>query len=146
MRILIVSSVGGHLQEVLALLPAFDGHEVGLVVNDQADPPPSLDDWFWQIPHGERDLLFGAYFVWAWKVVRSFQPRVIVSAGAGHAVPFALIGRLHGAKVVFLETLTAVRRPSVTGRLMYHLSDLFLYQWDDLRKAFPRGHHVGPVW
>jgi UDP-N-acetylglucosamine:LPS N-acetylglucosamine transferase len=146
MRILIVSSVGGHLQEVLALTPALEGHDVGLVVNDQVDPPAGLEDWFWQIPHGERDVRFGTYFVWAWRIVRTFRPRVIISAGAGHAVPFALVGQLHGAKVVFLETLTAVTRPSVTGRLMYYLSNVFLYQWDDLRRAFPRGQHVGPVW
>jgi UDP-N-acetylglucosamine:LPS N-acetylglucosamine transferase len=146
MRILIVSSVGGHLQEVLALAPALEGHEVGLVLNDQVNPPPGLEDWFWQVPHGERDLLFSAYFVWAWRIVRSFRPLVIVSAGAGHAVPFALVARLHGAKVIYLETLTAVKRPSLTGRLMYRLSHLFMYQWEDLRGAFPRGHNVGPVW
>jgi UDP-N-acetylglucosamine:LPS N-acetylglucosamine transferase len=146
MRILIVSSVGGHLQEVMALAPALEQHDVGLVLNDQVDPPQGFGDWFWQIPHGERNLLFGAYFVWAWRIVRSFRPRAIVSAGAGHAVPFALVGRLHGAKVIFLETLTAVKRPSVTGRLMYPLSHLFLYQWDDLREAFPHGKLVGPVW
>jgi UDP-N-acetylglucosamine:LPS N-acetylglucosamine transferase len=146
MRILIVSSVGGHLQEVMTLAPAFEGHDVGLVLNDRFDPPPGLGDWFWQIPHGERDLLFGAYFLWAWRIVRSFRPRILVSAGAGHAVPFALIARLHGAKVIFLETMTAVSRPSVSGRLVYPLSHLFLYQWEELRAAFPRGRYVGPIW
>jgi UDP-N-acetylglucosamine:LPS N-acetylglucosamine transferase len=146
MNLLIVSSVGGHLREVMALAPAFEGHVVGLVLNDRIVPPTAFKGQVWYLPHWEREFGFIRYFPAAWRICRSFRPSAIVSAGAGPAVPFGLIGRAMGARVVFLETMTAVRRPSLTGRLMYRLADLFMYQWEELGRCYPGGQCVGPVW
>ena len=146
MRVLFVSSVGGHLRELISLLPAFAGHELGLVLNGQVDAPEGFGDRVWHIPHPERSLSFALYFVWAWKIVRRYRPKLVVSAGAGHAVPFALVGRAFGAKVAFLETMAAADRPTLTGRLLYPVADLFMYQWPELDRFYPRGIHVGPIW
>ena len=146
MRILFVSSVGGHLRELLSLVPAFAGHELGLVVNDQIDVPRDFGTRVWRIPHPERSLSFSRYFVWALRIVRGYRPHLVVSAGAGHAVPFAVVGKLFRARVVFLETIAASERPTLTGRLVYPLADLFMYQWDTLSRYYPKGISVGPVW
>ena len=46
------------------------------------------------------------------------RPAVIVTTGAGVAVPFAWIGRLLGARVVYVESLTRIEAPSLSYRLI----------------------------
>lgn len=146
MRILIVSAIGGHLREVMNLTPALEGHELGLVLNDRILPPAGFVGRTWYTPHWEREIAFIGYFLLAFRIVAEFRPKLLISAGAGHAVPFSLVAKLFGCQVVFLETMTSVCRPSLTGRIMYRIADLFMYQWEELGEYFPAGTCVGPVW
>lgn len=70
-----------------------------------------------------------ANFRLAWGLVRSERPDAILSTGAALALPFFLAGKLYGANLVYVESLTRTRRLSLTGRLVYHLTDAFFVQW-----------------
>ncbi len=143
-----VSSVGGHLREVLELAPAWAGAEVGFIVNDHTEVP--LPGPVHRIAHAERDArvlwnLLEAARIFGRTGAGGGRPDVILSAGAGPAVPVALVGRLVGAAVVFVETFGAVERPSLSGRLLYPLTPHFFYQWPALARFYPRGRYAGPV-
>jgi hypothetical protein len=59
-------------------------------------------------------------------------------------VPFAIVGRLFfRTRVVFVETMTRVDRPSMTGRILYWLAHDFFYQWPQLQPFYPRGRCGG---
>ena len=144
LRLCVVSSVGGHLREVLELAPAWAGAEVCFVVNDHTEVP--LPGPVHRIAHAERDARVLWNLVEAARIFgRAGRPDVILSAGAGPAVPVALVGRLVGAAVVFVETFGAVERPSLSGRLLYPLTPHFFYQWPALARFYPRGRYAGPV-
>jgi beta-1,4-N-acetylglucosaminyltransferase len=144
LRICIVSSVGGHLTEVRCLREVYSAYEHFYVLNDKALLPPDMSCRTHFIAHSERDWKQLMNLYEAWKILRRERPNVILSTGAGPAVPFALIGKLFfGARVIFIETITRVNAPSLTGRLMYWLADEFFYQWESLRRFFPRGHFLG---
>ena len=65
------------------------------------------------------------------------RPDVILSTGGGEiAVPFCYIGKVLGAKVIFIETLTRVTTPSGGGKLVYPIADLFLVQWESLLNRY----------
>jgi len=65
------------------------------------------------------------------------RPDVILSTGGGEiAVPFCYIGKVLGAKVIFIETLTRVTTPSGGGKCVYPIADLFLVQWESLLKRY----------
>ncbi len=146
MKICIVSSCGGHLTEVRRLLPAYGGYEHFYVLNDHALLPDDMKGRTFFITHSERDWKFLINLWEAWRILRTGRPDVILSTGAGPAVPFALVGRLFfGTKVVFIETITRIQSPSLTGRLMYFLAHRLFYQWTTLGRAFPRGMYGGPL-
>jgi UDP-N-acetylglucosamine:LPS N-acetylglucosamine transferase len=65
----------------------------------------------------------------AWRTIRRQDPDVILSTGAALAVPFFLLGRLLGRRLVYVESLTRVERLSLSGRLVYPLADAFFVQW-----------------
>ncbi len=140
MRVLLVSSVGGHLTELMELAPVLREHEVILVVNDDVQLPNFPFARVYRIAHAERDWRVLLNLAEAARILAEERPEIIVSAGAGPAVPVALIGKLTiGARVVFIESAAAVTRPTLTGRLMYALSDRFFFQWPGLVRYFPRG-------
>jgi beta-1,4-N-acetylglucosaminyltransferase len=146
MKICIVSSCGGHLTEVRQLKPAYEPHEHFYVLNDQARLPADMQGKTFFIRHSERDWLFFINLWEAFRILRSEKPDVILSTGAGPVVPFAIIGRLFfRTKVIFIETLTRVSRPSMTGKIMYYLAHRFYYQWQPLEKYFPKATYGGLV-
>jgi len=139
MKILLVSSVGGHLTELMELAPVLREHEVVLVLNDSVALPDFPFRRVYRIAHAERDLRVLVNLWEAAVILESERPQVIVSAGAGPAVPVALAARLlTNARVIFIETAAAVERPTLTGRLMYPLAHKFYVQWPALLRWFPR--------
>ena len=81
----------------------------------------------------------------AWRLLRRYRPRVVVSTGAGVAFPFFIIARLFGMKTIFIEVYDRIDLPTLSGRLCYPLSNLFLLQWEEQSRLYRRGHVVGPL-
>jgi beta-1,4-N-acetylglucosaminyltransferase len=146
MKVCIVSSCGGHLTEVLCLMPAYRDLLHFYVLNDRTMLPEDMQGKTYFIAHAERDWKFLLNLWEAFVILRRERPTVILSTGAGPAVPFALIGRLFfRTRVVFVETITRIDKPSMTGRIMYRLAHDFFYQWESLGKYFPKGTYGGPL-
>jgi beta-1,4-N-acetylglucosaminyltransferase len=144
-KICIVSSCGGHLTEVRALLPVYGEYEHFYVINDRIILPSDMEGQTYFIRHSERDLLFFVNIWEAWRILRKEQPSIILSTGAGPIVPFALVGKIFHIPIIFIETFTRVMEPSLTGKIMYRLADRFIYQWKTLECFFPKGIYGGPL-
>jgi len=144
-KICIVSSCGGHLTEVRALRSVYERCEHFYVLNDKIRLPKDMEGKTYFIRHSERDWLFFINLWEAWRILKKERPILILSTGAGPAVPFALIGKFLKISILFIETFTRVREPSLTGKVMYYLADRFFYQWKPLSQFFPGGIHGGPL-
>lgn len=146
MKVCIVSSCGGHLTEVRCLKPAYEAYEHFYVLNDKAILPDDMKGKTYFIAHSERDMKFVLNLWEAFKILRKERPGAILSTGAGPAVPFAIVGRaLFGTRVIFVETITRINSPSLTGRIMYWLAHDFYYQWGSLKSHFPKASYGGPL-
>ncbi len=145
-KVLIVSSVGGHLTEVMQVRAALEGHRVYLVVNDEVQLPDFPFEAVYRIAHAERDWRVVWNLVEAAVILDEVRPDVILSTGAGPVVPFALLGRaIPGLRVVFIESAAAVERPTLTGRIMRRLAHDLFYPWESLARYFPRGRLLNVV-
>jgi len=146
MRICIVSSCGGHLTEVRCLKEIYDDYKHFYILNDLTLLPEDMKERTFFITHSERDWKF---FKNLWEVFIIFlreKPDLMLSTGAGPAVPAAIIGRLFfGVHVVFIESITRIYKPSLTGRLMYFLANDFFYQWKTLEEFFPKAKYDGTL-
>jgi hypothetical protein len=65
------------------------------------------------------------------------RPCLVISTGADVAVPILILAKLFGATVVFIETAGSAE-PTLAGRLVYPIADLFIVQWPDRLERFPR--------
>ena len=131
-----MSSTGGHLLQLVALREAWAGLEHVWVTFDAADSRALLAGEQVVHAHGPTNrnvpnLLRN--LVLAWRVVRRVRPAAVVTTGAGVAVPFAWVGRLFGARVVYVESLTRIDEPSLTYRLIRPVVSRTYVQWPELR-------------
>lgn len=131
-KILLVACPGGHILQMLALKPAWEDLENLWVTLEAADTKFLLDPSDRVFAHGPTARNVPNFFRnlrLAWKIVRGYKPDVILSTGAALAVPFFVVGRLLGVRLVYVESFTRVQRPALTGRLVYPLTDAFFVQW-----------------
>jgi len=144
-KVALVSSVGGHLTELLALKGAYESHDHFYVFNDETQftPPEGITEY--RVSHAERDWLV-LKNVWEfYKIFRKEKPTVMLSTGAGPAVPAALVAKLFGMRVVYVESVAAVKQPTLTGELIYPFSDSFFVQWPGLKNNFEGSKCAGNI-
>lgn len=127
-------------------MPVYLSHNYFYVLNDRVLLPGDMEGKTYFITHSERDWKFFINLWEAFRILRKQRPDIILSTGAGPVVPFALIGRLFfNTRVVYIETITRINQPSLTGRIMYRLAHDFYYQWQGLSGYFPKGVYGGPL-
>jgi len=71
------------------------------------------------------------------------RPDIVITTGAGIVVFFCVFTKLLGAKLIFIESMARVERPTLTARFLYPFSDLFIIQWPNLLKYFPKAKYMG---
>jgi UDP-N-acetylglucosamine:LPS N-acetylglucosamine transferase len=147
-ELLLVCSTGGHLLQLVALRGAWDGFSRVWVTFDRGDSRSLLADEDVVIAHSPTNrnipnLLRNIAL--AFRVVRRERPRAVVTTGAGVAVPFAWVGRLFGARVVYVESVTRIESPSLSLRLIRPVASRLYVQWPELLEAVPRARYAGSV-
>jgi len=147
-RVLLVSSSGGHLAQLARLegwwstrerlWVTFPGCDTDSLLQDEevvmAHHPTTRN-----VPNAARNLRLAA------RVLRSYRPQLVVSTGAGVAFPFFVAAKGLGIRSVYLEVYDRIDVPTLTGRLCYPFADLFLLQWEEQRRHYPRGVVIGSV-
>lgn len=151
--LLLVCSTGGHLLQLVALRGAWEGFSRVWVTFDKSDARSLLVDERVVFAHGPTNRNFGLLAVrnllrnalTAVRLLRAVRPRVVLTTGAGVAVPFAWVGRLLGARVVYVESLTRIERPSLSCRLIAPVASRMYAQWPELTEDLPRARYLGSV-
>ncbi|MDP9847193.1 PssD/Cps14F family polysaccharide biosynthesis glycosyltransferase [Streptosporangium lutulentum] len=148
MKALLVCSTGGHLTQLHRLRPWYEQHERHWVTFEKADAESLLagEEVTWAYHPTTRNVRNLMRNLWlAVKLVSRYRPDVVVTTGAGVAYPFFLLGRLYGARTVYLEVYDRIDSGTLTGRLCYPLADLFLLQWPEQQRRYPQGVVVGQL-
>jgi len=146
--VLLVCSTGGHLLQLVALRSVWETFDRAWVTFDKSDARSLLRGEQVLFAYGPtnrsiRNLLRN--LVLAWRIVGALRPRVVLTTGAGVAVPFAWIGRFRGASVVYVESLTRIEGPSLSLRLIAPVAERIYVQWPDLARNLPASRYAGNV-
>jgi beta-1,4-N-acetylglucosaminyltransferase len=159
MRLLVVLGEGGHTRQMLQLLdqlgPQYEYHYL-IAVEDQLSegkirlPGPvyrvgrprskvkghtdSLPVAAWHTLHSLMQLV---------PILRRVRPQAVLANGPSVAVPAALLGKLLGARIAYVESASRVQRMSTSGRIVYPFADLFIVQWPALQTRYRKAIYAG---
>lgn len=146
MKICIACSSGGHLTEVLQLRSIFQKKKHFFVTFRRIDSEELAKNekvFFIADPKRNPFALFTNFFQ-SLRIFLREKPDVVISSGAGVAVPICYIAKLFGKKVIFFESFCRLGGKSFSGRLVYPIADLFFVQWPEMQKYYPKAK-VGSV-
>lgn len=147
-RVLLVGSGGGHLAQLMALQPWWGLRDRSWVCFDGSDARDLLAEervsWAYSPTTRNVPNLVRNFFL-AIRVLRRERPDVVVSTGAGVAVPFFLVARVLGILTVYVEVIDRVSSRTLTGRLVRPLSSAFCVQWPEQAELYPGSVVVGPL-
>ena len=151
-KVLFISSTGGHLTELLELKKMFKKYDYR-IITEKTKSNDSLKEEYpgkvYFLPYGTKHnklkypfILLANCFISLFYFIK-FRPNVIVTTGAHTAGPMCCIGKILGAKIVYIETFANIKTKTVTGRLVYHFADLFIVQWESMLKVYPKATYGG---
>ncbi len=146
--VLLVCSSGGHLAQLYSLKPWWERFDRVWVTFETSDATSLLSgerviSAFHPTTRNVVNLLRNLRL--AWRTVDRLRPAIVVSTGAGVAVPFFLVAKLRGAKTAYIEVFDRIDSATLTGRLCYPLSDVFALQWPEQRRIYRKGVVIGPL-
>lgn len=153
-KIVLISSVGGHLEQLLGLGEIIAQHKVSIITerNDTTRNMVVPSARVYLLPYISRRFFFGfvysyieCFFV-SFKYFFKIKPEVIVTTGAGCTLPICLIGKVFGCKVIFIETFARVKSKTMTGRICYLFADVFVVQWEELLRIYPKAMYLGHIY
>lgn len=154
-KVLFISSTGGHLNELLQLAPLFVKYEYHIITEkDKANIAlkEKYGDKLYFLPYGTRAKLFSYIFKYFYLCLKTIyyyfklRPKVIVTTGTHTAGPMCCLGKLFGSKIIYIETFANKDKKTATGRLIYLIADLFIVQWEEMLKIYPKAVYGGSIY
>ncbi len=154
-KVMFISSTGGHFSELLQLSTMFDNYDYS-IVTEKTKMVEALKEKYQDKIHflcyGTKDHKLSYPFKLMLNCVKSLflflkiRPMYIITTGAHTAGPMCCIGKLFGAKIIYIETFANIKTKTITGRLIYKFADLFLVQWESMLKLYPKAIYKGWIY
>lgn len=144
--LLLVCSSGGHLMQLHELRAAWEPFPRTWVTFDKSDARSLLRDErvihaFGPTNRNVPNLLRNLRL--AWSVIRRERPAAVLTTGAGVAVPFAWIAKLHRIPIVYVESFTRIDGLSLSGRMIAPVASRLYGQWPELAQRTSRVRFAG---
>ena len=73
------------------------------------------------------------------------RPDFIISSGAAPAIPFFYIGKVFGAKTIYIEVFDRIDSATITGKLCYPVTDKFIVEWKEMIDIYPKAVNLGSI-
>ena len=148
MKVCLVGSSGGHLTHLYMLKPFWQDKERFWVTFNKEDANSILEGeqvyhCYYPTNRSLKALLINTRL--AWKVLRKERPDVIVSSGAAVAVPFFYLGKLFGMKTIYIEVFDRIDKPTMTGKMVYPVTDRFIVPWEEMKQVYKKAINLGSI-
>ena len=143
-KLCLVSSSGGHWEQLQKLQPLIDKYD-GFLVTEKTQFEAKAKYLMIQTDLKDKFMIFKMLVnsfktLWIWIKER---PDFIITTGTMVAYPFYLLSVLFKKKFVFIETFGRANMPTVAGKKMEKHSDLFIVQWESQKKHYKKAVYGG---
>lgn len=148
LKVCLVGSSGGHLTHLYMLKPFWKDKERFWVTFDKEDARSLLKGekmfpCYYPSNRSLKALLINT--VRALKIIYKERPNLIISSGAAPAIPFFYIGKLFGAKLIYIEVFDRIDKPTISGKIVYPIVDKFVVEWEEMKKVYLKAINLGSI-
>lgn len=143
-RLCLVSSSGGHWEQLQKLQPLIDKYE-GFMVTEKTQFPENAKYFMIQTDLKDRlvpikMLINSMHTIAIWAKER---PDFVITTGTMVAYPFYLLAVMFHKKIVYIETFGRANMPTEAGKKMEKHADLFIVQWETQVKHYKKAVYGG---
>lgn len=148
MKVCLVGSSGGHLTHLYMLKPFWKNKERFWVTFDKEDARSLLQGekiypCYYPSNRSIKALIINT--VRAIKILPKEKPDLIISSGAAAAVPFFWIGKLFGAKTIYIEVFDRIDKPTLAGKMCYPVTDKYIVEWEEMKTVYSKAVNLGSI-
>lgn len=150
-KICMIASAGGHLEQLKQLKDLCSRYDVYYVV-----PRVKSTEKMKQKKYLVDDMLRTNKVVFFLRFIKMCNqqlfvflkewPDVVLTTGAGVAIPTCLIAKVFRKKIIYIESFARINTPNRTGSFIYKFADLFIVQWESLLKYYPKAIYGGWIY
>ncbi len=151
-NVMFIASTGGHLEELLQLSPMFDKYNYYLITEKTKSNMYLKDKYKGKVSY----LVYGTkhhFLTYPFKLFCNcfislhyylrYRPDYIITTGVHTAGPMCCLGKIFGSKVIYIETFANIHSKSMSGKLVYPIADMFIVQWESMKKLYPNSVYGG---
>ncbi|MFS4466259.1 PssD/Cps14F family polysaccharide biosynthesis glycosyltransferase [Maribacter sp. 2210JD10-5] len=151
---MLISSLGGHLEQLLSLKDIIEKYDVHIVTEKNSSTSKLHHKYsnISFIPYVSRKNFLFFIFTYVKIIFHSIKlllkenPKIIVSTGSGCALPMCFLGKIMRKKIIFIETFSRINSKTLTGKLCYRFADVFVIQWEELKILYPKAVYLGSIY
>ncbi len=151
-KIIFISSTGGHFAELMQLKPIMDKCNYHIVTEKTATNKNLKEKYKNKLDflvYGTRKtkllypfiLLINCFI--SLFIFLKIRPKVIITTGTHTAGPMCCIAKIFGCKIIYIETFANRTSKTATGKLLYHIADTFVVQWEEMLELYPKAKYWG---
>ncbi|XP_046941742.1 UDP-N-acetylglucosamine transferase subunit ALG14 homolog [Lynx rufus] len=147
---------------IIADTDEMSAHKINSFERNRADRDPSTmfpKYFIHRIPRSREvqqswlsTVLTTLYSMWlSFPLTHRVKPDLVLCNGPGTCVPVcvsALLLGILGIKkviIVYVESICRVEHLSLSGKILFHLSDYFIVQWPALKEKYPKSVYLGRI-
>ncbi|GAK02557.1 polysaccharide biosynthesis protein CpsF [Geomicrobium sp. JCM 19037] len=153
-KVLFISSVGGHLTQLMQLKPLMKEYDYHVITEktEVTKPLQQEHENMSYLVYGARNYPVRYLFKFSYNIVKSLvlflkiRPDAVVTTGTHTAVPMCYIAKLFRKRIIYIESFAKTSSPTLAGRMIYPISDLFIVQWESMLKHYPKAVYGGSIY
>lgn len=154
-KVLFVASDGGHLAQILELKQLMERYEYLIVTEKTKATLPLVNKFQMEFAHPRpegksRNLSFFISilknFFFAFKKIRHFRPDVIITTGSHTAIPFCIMGKILGCKIIWILSFARINSKASSANLIYPIADKFIVQWPEMQNHYKKSEYLGSIY
>lgn len=148
LKICLAASAGGHLSQLLKLAESWKRYETFYITTAEVMRQKLRQ-------HGKVYVVGECNHRHPWQVARVFvrclrivfieRPDIVISTGAAAGCIACFLAKLFKAKVIWVDSITNVKKISLSGRMVHYIASLFFVQWPHLVQKHKDVEYVGEV-
>jgi UDP-N-acetylglucosamine:LPS N-acetylglucosamine transferase len=147
LRILLIASAGGHWIELHRLRDAFIGADCQFVSTSKGMTPPLGHREVLEVGDTARDTAWGMLptIISLFRIMRAFDPDLVVSTGAAPGALGLLVAKLFGARTIWIDSIANSEVISLSARLVKPVADLRVTQWPQIAERDRSLQYIGQI-